>query len=356
MFEKHRARRAAAVAFCFGFLLCTASAAARESGAPSIGKAPAPFMIPDVQTASVSPFNALFPGRIVRGAEPFDLEASAPVTGTIQHKWTGIKQKLPRESRSLAICRANGDACTSAAKRFLAIIDKAAAREGWTRIAEINRAINLSIKPIDDMTQYGVRDRWASPLMTFASGAGDCEDYAIAKYVALREIGFEDNDLRLVIVHNHAASEDHAVAAVRHENRWLILDNKTLEIRRDDNIAHFDPLFVVDSGGVRRAEARAPNPEHGWADARIMGDKISGRQERLLTLWRKDRPKDPHVAQNEFSSTSGQKQPFGAQFVYGAAQGMHFGHVMNFFGNKNSPSARSIFVRRMSEGMWDGLF
>lgn len=122
----------------------------------------------------------------------------------------------------------------------------------------------------DDLTQDGVRDLWASPLMTFASGAGDCEDYAIVKYVALREIGVGDEDLRLDIVHDHAANEDHAVTAVRYDRRWLILDNKTLDIRQDDSIAQFNPLFVIDSDGVKRVEARTPKPQNPWTDANIM--------------------------------------------------------------------------------------
>ena len=55
--------------------------------------------------------------------------------------------------------------------------------------------------------------------MAFASNAGDCEDYAIAKYVALQEIGIAAADLRLVVVHDEATKQDHAVAAVRYDGR-----------------------------------------------------------------------------------------------------------------------------------------
>ncbi len=58
-------------------------------------------------------------------------------------------------------------------------------------------------------------DRWSAPLVTFASGRGDCEDYAIAKYVALREAGIAEADLRLVISHDSAIGEDHAVVTAR---------------------------------------------------------------------------------------------------------------------------------------------
>ena len=271
MSNLHQARRAsvAAVGLGFGLLICLGTTAARESGASPFETGAAPFKTLEFQMASLAPFEASREKTAYRLAEPFGMEISALVKGGVQQKWAGVKKKLPREARTLARCRANADTCTHAAKRFLAVIDKAAGREGWTRIAEINRAINLTIKAVDDMTQYGVRDLWASPLMTFASGAGDCEDYAIAKYVALHEIGFSGDDLRLVIVHDHAANEDHAVTAVRYDRRWLILDNKTLDIRQDDSIAQFDPLFVIDGDGAKRVEAHAQKPQTPWADASI---------------------------------------------------------------------------------------
>ena len=106
----------------------------------------------------------------------------------------------------------------------------------------------------------------------------------IAKYVALREIGFGNDDLRLVIVHDHAANEDHAVTAVRYDRRWLILDNKTLDIRQDDSIAQFDPLFVIDSDGAKRAEPRAPKPQNPWTDASIMA------REEFSSGWQSSAP------------------------------------------------------------------
>ena len=275
MSNLRQARRAsiAAAGLGFGLLLCLGTTAARESGTSPFETGAAPFKMLEFKMASLTPFEAPLEKRVYRLAEPFGLEISALVKGRVQKKWSGVKKKLPREARVLERCRADAEACTPAAKSFLAVIDRAAARNGWARIAEINRAINLTIKSVDDMTQYGVRDLWASPLMTFTSGTGDCEDYAIAKYVALHEIGFRDEDLRLVIVHDRVAKEDHAVTAVRYDNRWQILDNKTLDIRQDERIAQFDVLFVIDSEGVKRAEARAPKPQTPWADASIIASE-----------------------------------------------------------------------------------
>lgn len=275
---------AVAVGIFLGLAISFGPAGAKETSASPFDIGAPPFKMFEIRLASIAPAVATQDHASDRAAEPFDLETSSPVKGRVQQKWIGVKKKLPREARLLEQCRSDAGVCTPAAKRFLAVIDKASARAGWTRIAEINRAINLSIKATADTTQYGVRDRWASPLMSFASGAGDCEDYAIAKYVALREMGASEADLRLVIVHDRVANEDHAVTAVRHEGHWLILDNKTLDIRQDTSIAAFNPLFVIDGDGVKWAKARPLAPQNSWADASAAGHLSSGPQSGLLLL------------------------------------------------------------------------
>jgi len=257
MSSLHCARRAAplfAIGLCLGLLASVGTAEASELDA--LPPQTEPFKI-----ASAAPFEEFRDAPDYNFAQPFGRETSALVKGGLQSKWSAVKKKMHRESRILTRCRADADACPPEAKRFLAIVDKALTREGWARIGEINRAINLNIRPIDDKTQYGVLDRWATPLMTFSSNAGDCEDYAIAKYAALHEAGIDDDDLRLVIVHDRTANDDHAVAAIRYDGRWLILDNRTLDIRQDVDIAAFDPMFVIDKTGVKRLTASASKPQ-----------------------------------------------------------------------------------------------
>ena len=63
---------------------------------------------------------------------------------------------------------------------------------------------------MSDLAQYGEIDVWTSPLLTFTTGSGDCEDYAIAKFVALHQAGMRE-DLRIVIMHDTIRGEDHAL-------------------------------------------------------------------------------------------------------------------------------------------------
>jgi len=183
--------------------------------------------------------------------EPFGLLASAVSWGGLREKWRGVEHKLDDEGVQLALCDGDRDRCVSpAALRLLAIVDIARAREGRARLGEINRAINLAIRPMSDLAQYGEIDVWSSPLETLASGAGDCEDYAIAKFVALRLAGIAPDDIRIVIMRDTLHGEDHAVAAVRLDGQWLTLDNRRMAMVADTAVQNYRPLFVIDQSSV----------------------------------------------------------------------------------------------------------
>jgi len=186
-------------------------------------------------------------------AEPFGLSASRLSEGGLRDKWLGVERQLDDEMLLLALCQEDRRHCRSLpALQLLTIVDAATARDGRARLGEINRAINLAIRPVSDLAQYGDIDVWSSPLATLARGAGDCEDYAIAKFVALRLSGIAAEDLRLVILHDTLRQEDHAVVAARLDGRWLTLDNRRMAMVEDTQLRNHRPTFVIDRDGVRR--------------------------------------------------------------------------------------------------------
>lgn len=184
--------------------------------------------------------------------EPFGLTTSPVEGGTLRAKWLGVERKLEDERVQLALCDGDRERCASeAALKFLDIVDSGRQREGRARLGEINRAINLAIRPMEDIAQWGQVDVWSSPLVTFYHGAGDCEDYAIAKYVALRMAGVAAEDLRLVVLVD-LHGEGHAVAAARLDGRWLLLDNRRMAMVEDVNARIYRPLFVIDDAGLMK--------------------------------------------------------------------------------------------------------
>jgi predicted transglutaminase-like cysteine proteinase len=190
-------------------------------------------------------------GLAEKSAEPFGLFASPLSEGGLREKWLDVERQLDDERVQLALCDGDRERCVSpAALRFLAIVDNAKALEGRARLGEINRAINLAIRPMSDLAQYGAIDVWSAPLATFAHGAGDCEDYAIAKFVALRHAGIAADDLRIIVMRDTIRGEDHAVAAAKLDGHWLMLDNRRMAMVEDANLRNYRPTFVIDQTGV----------------------------------------------------------------------------------------------------------
>ena len=191
-----------------------------------------------------------------RSTEPFGLVAYPQSFGGLNEKWLGVVRKLDDERVQLALCDGDRERCAStAALQFLAIVDAGRERDGRARLGEINRAINLAIHPMSDLAQYGEIDVWSSPLVTFYHGAGDCEDYAIAKFVALQLAGIAPDDLRIVVMRNTLSGESHAVAAVRLDGHWWMLDNQRMAMVEDAYVRNYQPLFVIGQSGVMRYEA-----------------------------------------------------------------------------------------------------
>jgi predicted transglutaminase-like cysteine proteinase len=73
-------------------------------------------------------------------------------------------------------------------------------------------------------------DCWATPLEFIARRAGDCNDYVVAEYFALRHLGFPERSLQLVIVQLKGTGDPfgggHVVLRVRLPDRDVVLDNR----------------------------------------------------------------------------------------------------------------------------------
>jgi predicted transglutaminase-like cysteine proteinase len=186
------------------------------------------------------------------GDEPFGLFTFRAPEGLLWAKWRGLEAEIGKEALILAQCRQDAESCPSQpALRFLALLDEVRNKAGHERLDTVNRMVNSAIRYTSDLTQHGVADLWSAPLATFASGRGDCEDYAIAKYVLLREAGLAAEDLRLLLVRDTSIRQDHAVLAVREGGRWLILDNRWTVVPESSEVRHLMPLFAIDHRGVK---------------------------------------------------------------------------------------------------------
>jgi predicted transglutaminase-like cysteine proteinase len=115
---------------------------------------------------------------------------------------------------------------------------------GIQAIELANRLVNATPYKTD-LDNYGVIDRWSTPLELMSRG-GDCECYAIAKYVLLHQAATISTDaFRLVILAATAEREAHAVLAVVQQGRFFVLDNRTPQILPSDEIVGEQPIYAI---------------------------------------------------------------------------------------------------------------
>jgi len=185
--------------------------------------------------------------------EPFGLATVPAPQNFYTADWREVLDDWTAERAMLDRCRAERERCPSdAALQLLSVIDEARAQTGRARLGFVNRAINLAIRPIHKRTNYSGPELWRTPVATLANGAGDCMNYAIAKYFALGELGISATDRRLVVVGMKNVGQEHAVVAVREGPHWLILDNRSMTIVEAADATQYFPLLVFDHRGVQR--------------------------------------------------------------------------------------------------------
>jgi len=112
------------------------------------------------------------------------------------------------------------------------------------QLQQVNKIVN-KVRYRSDKRQYGTTDYWASPLEFFANGKGDCEDYSIAKYFALRALGVASADMRLIIAKDSKINEFHAVLSVKVGNQFYILDNRTSRVKPDITLKNLKPIYAL---------------------------------------------------------------------------------------------------------------
>lgn len=126
------------------------------------------------------------------------------------------------------------------------------------KLRRANDFFNQRIQFNDDTVVWGQSDYWATPLETLGKGQGDCEDFSIAKYYALMEMGVPISKLRLVYVKarqngpSGPVVQAHMVLAyyARPSADPLILDNLQSEIRPASARSDLTPIFSFNSEGL----------------------------------------------------------------------------------------------------------
>lgn len=134
------------------------------------------------------------------------------------------------------------------------------------KLVEVNDFFNR-MRFVRDIDHWGEEDFWATPVEFLASGAGDCEDYSIAKYFTLRELGVPDDKLRITYVKATTLDQAHMVLSyfASPGAEPLILDNLVSEIRPASNRPDLEPVYNFNGDGLWLSRQRGEGVRVGKA-------------------------------------------------------------------------------------------
>ena len=120
------------------------------------------------------------------------------------------------------------------------------------QLAEVNRFFNRQLRFTDDIRLWRANDYWATPIEALVKGAGDCEDYSIAKYFTLRRLGIPSEKLRITYVKALRQNQAHMVLTYYSSPAAepLVLDNLIGEIRPASQRKDLLPVYAFNAEGL----------------------------------------------------------------------------------------------------------
>jgi predicted transglutaminase-like cysteine proteinase len=167
-------------------------------------------------------------------------------------KWQLVRERIGLEAAAVERCLGGAGCEAPLAAEIAGRIQDLPPQSRLAQAEAVHRLVNG--RPYrEDQRQFGRSDVWQAPFAFWDQG-GDCEDYAIAKYMALRALGFSPEQLRLTVLTNRR--EVHAVLLIEIEGGWYVADNLRRSLRRLDQYDGWSPVFSVSDAGAWRYVAR----------------------------------------------------------------------------------------------------
>ena len=158
-------------------------------------------------------------------------------------KWTAL---MPRYEQQKAAedARCTSDDCPNV--KWEKLLASLQGQPLAVQMREVNKFFN-AMTYVTDQDNWGVEDMWNTPYELMTRG-GDCEDYAIAKYISLKRLGVNVNSMRIMIVSDeNLGGAMHALLEVNMKSSKYILDNQTESVAEESAIFHYRPIYAINS-------------------------------------------------------------------------------------------------------------
>ena len=155
-------------------------------------------------------------------------------------RWT---EMLDRQRREATDCRTA--TCTS--EGWLPLVAQLEGKPLDAQLREVNDLINAR-RYVLDKDNWSDPDHWATPY-EFLRKNGDCEDFAIAKYMALKAVGVPISTMRVVVLWDSKLKVGHAALVVYVRGETFLLDNRIAGVVRADTVGHYRAIYSINETG-----------------------------------------------------------------------------------------------------------
>lgn len=151
-----------------------------------------------------------------------------------------------------------GDAGASSVTAWRTLLTSTAGQSDSVKLQRVNDFFNRRTRFRDDRDIWGVEDYWASPLEVLGRAEGDCEDFAIAKYMTLKLMGVSSDKMRLAYVKARLGGPQSSLVQAHMvlsyypapEDEPLILDNLISDIRPASRRPDLTTVFGFNTEGL----------------------------------------------------------------------------------------------------------
>ncbi len=164
-------------------------------------------------------------------------------------------------------------------KQWQVLMQTAKGLSDQEKLKKVNDFFNYRIKFVDDLLLWNVADYWATPLEFLARGKGDCEDYSIAKYFTLKELGVSEKKMRITYVKALKLNQAHMVLTYYSSPRDIpvVLDNLITEIKLATKRTDLMPVYSFNGMGLWIAKARGNGKRVGNANKLNLWEELTQR-------------------------------------------------------------------------------
>lgn len=159
-------------------------------------------------------------------------------------QWAKVVDRTRKQRARYAACETVSPECSPYVVKWRKQLNGLKGADKLTQLRKVNRMINYARAYKTDFRNFGKIDHWTTPA-EFLNSAGDCEDFAITKFFSLMELGFTNNQMRIVVLDDRRRGIPHAVLSVKLNGQTYILDNVVEHLLRHEDVAHYRPIYSV---------------------------------------------------------------------------------------------------------------